>query len=347
MNSKFTITNKILCLTAEIAELVGSIKVTANLDKNPMLRRKNRIQTIHGSLAIEQNTLTIDQVTAVINGKAVIAPPKDIEEVKNAYEIYELLDTLNPYSIDDLLKAHGVMMRGLVNGAGDFRDRPVGVVDSRSGEVIHLGTLPAYVPETVDKLMKWLEQSELHPLIKSSIFHYEFELIHPFLDGNGRCGRLWHTLILSKWNSIFAWLPVESMIYRFQEKYYNVINQCNEKCDSTEFVEFMLEIIKSVLAESVESSKKVAIDADVVAIDAKKVAIGEQIALLKGRTRGNVQRIFDEFGTDLIFGRKDVSIVCDISYSAAGKVIVKMKEHKLITDVKGSGKGKYKFEKSI
>lgn len=257
MNSDFTITNKILCLVAEIAELIGAVKVTASLDKNPTLRRKNRIQTIHGSLAIEQNTLTIDQVTAVINGKAVIAPPKDIEEVKNAFEIYELLDTLNPFSIDDLLKAHGVMMRGLVSGAGEFRDRAVGVVDSQSGEVIHLGTLPAYVPETVAKLMRWLEESDLHPLIKSCIFHYEFELIHPFLDGNGRCVRLWHTLILSKWNSLFAWLPIESMVYRYQQEYYDTINRCNEKCDSTDFVEFMLEIIKTVLEETIDKNTEI------------------------------------------------------------------------------------------
>lgn len=249
--SDFTITNKILCLVAEIAEIIGSVKVTSDWSKNPTLRRKNRIQTIYGSLAIEQNTLTIDQVTAVINGKAVIAPPKDIEEVKNAFEIYEVLDTLNPYSVEDLLKAHGVMMRGLISDAGEFRRRPVGVVDSKSGEVIHLGTLPAYVPETVEKLMNWLENSELHPLIKSCIFHFEFELIHPFLDGNGRCGRLWHTLILSKWNNLFAWLPVESMVHRYQQKYYDTINSCNEKCDSTEFVEFMLDIIKTVLEEAV------------------------------------------------------------------------------------------------
>ena len=137
MNTKFMITNNMLCDVAEIAELAGSIKATSVFDKNPTLRRKNRIHTIYGSLAIEQNTLSIDQVTAVINGRTVIAPPKDIEEVKNAFEIYELLDLLNPYSVDDLLKAHSIMMRGLISDAGNFRQRPVGVVDSKSGEVIH------------------------------------------------------------------------------------------------------------------------------------------------------------------------------------------------------------------
>ncbi len=343
MSPKYTITEKILAYTAEVAELISLIKVTAELGRNPVLRRKNRIQTIHGSLAIEQNTLSVEQMTAVINGKAVIAPPKDIEEVKNAFEIYELLDTLNPYSIDDLLKAHGVMMRGLVNGAGDFRQKPVGVVDSKSGEVIHIGTLPTYVPEAVDNLLKWTEKSSLHPLVKSCVFHYEFELIHPFLDGNGRCGRLWHTLILSKWNPIFAWLPIESMIYRFQEEYYETINQCNEVCDSTAFTEFMLKIIKLVLTETVETSKKVAIEDKKVAIEDEKVAIEQQIASIKGRKKDNFQRIFSEFGIDGIFGRKDISELCGISYAAAGKIIVRLKENELINDVKGSGKGKYRF----
>ena len=254
MKPKFSITNHILSYVAEIAELIGAIKETTSFDKNPVLRRKNRIQTIHGSLSIEQNTLTVEQVTAVLNGKRVIAPPKDIEEVKNAFEIYELLDTLDPYSVDDLLKAHGVMMRGLIDGAGDFRQSSVGVADSKTGEIIHFGTLPKYVPDAVYNLMEWAKSSDIHPLVKACVFHYEFELIHPFLDGNGRCGRLWHTLILSKWNPIFAWLPVESMVYRHQEEYYGAINKCNSMGDSTAFIEFMLDIIKSVLTEAREAT---------------------------------------------------------------------------------------------
>lgn len=254
MNPKFSITNKILGSVADIAELIGLMSSTAELDKNLILRRKNRIQTIHGSLSIEQNTLTVEQVTAVINGKRVIAPPKDIEEVKNAFEIYEILDTLDPYSVDDLLKAHGVMMRSLVDGAGDFRQKPVGVADSNTGKIIHFGTLPAYVPEAVYNLMDWTKNSDLHPLVKSCVFHYEFELIHPFLDGNGRCGRLWHTLILSKWNPMFAWLPVESMVYRHQQEYYDAINKCNDACDSTLFIEFMLDMIRSTLIEATETT---------------------------------------------------------------------------------------------
>lgn len=250
----FTITNGMIEKIAEIAELTGRISAVSQLYKNPTLRQKNRIRTIYSSLAIEQNILTVEQVTAVLNGKHVLAPPKDIEEVKNAYEIYEILDKLDMYSIDDLLKAHGIMMKGLINEAGEFRSNPVGVVDSKTREVIHFGTLPQYVPELVDKLLMWLKQTDVHPLIKSCVFHYEFELIHPFSDGNGRIGRLWHTLILSKWNSLFAWLPIESMIHKRQQQYYNAINYCNNACESTAFIEFMLEAIRDILLEAIETT---------------------------------------------------------------------------------------------
>ena len=222
---------------------------------NPTLRRTNRIQTIYSSLAIEQNTLHIEQVTAVLSGKRVIASPKDIAEVQNAYEIYDNMDKLNPYSIDDLLKAHSVMERGLLNEAGEFRSRPVGVADSE-GNILHFGTLPQYVPKLVQELLEWTEKSEIHLLIKSCVFHYEFELIHPFADGNGRMGRLWHTLLLSKWNPIFAWLPIESIIHDNQSEYYNAINISNNNGKSTVFIEFMLSVIKQALQESINDKPK-------------------------------------------------------------------------------------------
>ena len=248
-NPPFEVDNKVLTLVADVAELAGKVMVSSAIDKNPRLRRENRIKTIHGSLAIEHNTLTVEQVTAVLNGKPVLAPPKDIEEVKNAFEIYELLDTLNPCNVDDLLKAHSVLMRGLVEEAGAFRTKPVGVVDSQSGEIVHFGALPGVVPSLTTELLEWIENSEAHPLIKACVFHYEFEVIHPFLDGNGRLGRLWHTLILSKWNPIFAYIPIESMIYKNQQRYYSVINECDQKADSTDFIIFMLEIIKQTLMD--------------------------------------------------------------------------------------------------
>ncbi|MCI6362873.1 Fic family protein [Intestinimonas butyriciproducens] len=249
----FEITNQIIDYVAEIAELVGRLTVASPLSTSPTLRRANRIRTIHGSLAIEQNTLSLEQVTAVLNGKQVLAPPKDIAEVKNAYEIYERLDELDPYSVDDLLTAHGIMTGGLVEESGTFRTRPVGVVDSE-GHVLHFGTLPQYVPDLVMELLDWTETSEVHMLIRSCVFHYEFELIHPFADGNGRVGRLWHTLLLSKWNPAFAWLPVESIIHDCQQEYYTAINASNDAGESTVFIEFMLSAIKASLIDAINTS---------------------------------------------------------------------------------------------
>jgi len=252
-NPPFQITNTILDSVIEIAELVGKLTSTNQLSANPTLRRTNRIRTIHGSLAIEQNTLSLEQVTAVLNGKRVLAPPKDIAEVKNAYEIYERLDELDPYSVDDLLTAHGIMTRGLVEESGCFRSRPVGIVDQQ-GNILHFGTLPDYVPGLVADLLEWTKTTDVHMLIRSCVFHYELELIHPFADGNGRVGRLWHTLLLSKWNPAFAWLPVESMIHANQQEYYNAINASNNAGESTIFIEFMLSIIKASLIDAIKTS---------------------------------------------------------------------------------------------
>ncbi len=246
----FEITNTIIHEVAEIAELVGKLTSTNQLSANPTLRRANRIRTIHGSLAIEQNTLSLEQITAVLNGRQVLAPPKDIVEVKNAYEIYERLDELDPYSVDDLLTAHRIMTRGLVEESGVFRSRPVGVID-KEGHVLHFGTLPQYVPNLVMELLGWVKDSDIHMLICSCVFHYELELIHPFADGNGRIGRLWHTLLLSRWNPAFAWLPVESMIHARQPEYYAAINASNDAGESTVFIEFMLSTIKASLIDAI------------------------------------------------------------------------------------------------
>lgn len=250
----FQITEEILNKVTEISQLVGQVSVSSNLSSNPTLRRTNRINTIYSSLAIEQNTLSIEQVTAVISGKRVIAPPKDITEVKNAYEIYEHLNELNPYSVDSLLFAHSIMMRDLVSESGAFRSKPVGVVDSK-GNVLHFGTLPRYVPDLIADLLEWIENSELPMLIKSCVFHYEFEVIHPFADGNGRIGRLWHTLLLSKWNPIFAWIPVESIIHDRQDEYYRAINTSNNTTESTAFIEFMMSAIEEALLEVSQGGK--------------------------------------------------------------------------------------------
>ena len=253
LSPPFKITNEILNFIYEIGELVGKISAEKEFEKNLTLRRENRIKTIYSSLAIEQNTLTLEQVTDVINGKRVLAPPKDIKEVQNAYEIYERLDELNENSVKDLLLAHKIMTSELIKESGRFRSKNAGVY--QGDKLIHMGTLPEYIPELINNLFLWLKNSKEHPLIKAAVFHYEFEFIHPFQDGNGRIGRLWHSLILSKWKKIFAWLPVESLVQKYQKEYYIAINNSNRNGESTEFILFMLRIINETLIELIETEK--------------------------------------------------------------------------------------------
>lgn len=250
----FSMTEEITNLIIEIGELVGIVSYNDTLTMNPILRRENRIKTIQSSLAIEQNTLTLEQVSDVIEGKRVLAPPQDIHEVKNAYEAYEQVSHFDPYSINDLLDAHKIMMSGLVKDAGSFRSQGVGVY--AGNQLIHAGTPPKYIHELMYSLFDWLQKSALHPLVKSCIFHYEFEFIHPFSDGNGRTGRLWHSLLLQKWKPFFAWLPIETLIKDRQQDYYTALNDSNSSGESTIFVTFMLHIIKDSLHELEESSRR-------------------------------------------------------------------------------------------
>ena len=253
LSPPFKITNEILNFIYEIGELVGKISAEKEFEKNLTLRRENRIKTIYSSLAIEQNTLTLEQVTDVINGKRVLAPLKDIKEVQNAYEIYERIDELDENSVNDLLLAHKIMTSELIKESGRFRCKNAGVY--QGDKLIHMGTLPEYIPELINNLFLWLKNSKEHPLIKTAVFHYEFEFIHPFQDGNGRIGRLWHSLILSKWKKIFAWLPIESLVQKYQKEYYIAINNSNRNGESTEFILFMLRIINETLIELVENKK--------------------------------------------------------------------------------------------
>lgn len=243
----FEITAEISALSLEIAEMVGSLSPASDLAASPTLHRQLRIRTIHSSLAIEQNTLTEEQVTAVLDGRRVLGPPDDIREVQNAKRAYDLLDELNPLSLDDLLRAHGTMMAELAKDAGRFRSRNAGVYDER-GTLIHAGTPATYVPEVMAELFAWLKRTEVPPLIASCVFHYEFEFVHPFSDGNGRTGRLWHALLLARWRPILAWLPVESMIRQRQADYYAALNASNADGASTRFITFMLQVIRDVMA---------------------------------------------------------------------------------------------------
>lgn len=247
----FTNTNKITNLVAEISTLTGQIIIISDLTDALHLRRQNRIKTIQSSLAIENNTLSIEQVTAVLNGKTVLAPPNEILEVVNAGKAYDLMASLNPFSIDDLLKAHGQMMEGLRIDAGNFRTGGVGVV--RGDKVIHLAPPADLVWPHMKNLFDWVKETDLHPLISSSIFHYEFEFIHPFSDGNGRMGRYWQSLLLSHWKSIFAWLPIEVVVKNQQNEYYQALQKAQSLADDAVFVEFMLNAILASLQEQYQS----------------------------------------------------------------------------------------------
>lgn len=240
-------TDKMTYLIAEICEQIGRITVLQEGTISPHLRRENRIRTIHSSLAIEHNSLSLDQVTAILNGKRVLGNPNEIKEVQNAYEAYELMLSLDPSSIDDLLKAHRLMMNGLVPENGRFRSGNVGIFD---GDVlIHMAPPAEFVPEHIHNLFSWYRNSTLHPLIKSSVFHYEFEFIHPFSDGNGRIGRMWHSLLLGKWKELFFWLPMEELIQSRQKEYYDALGAADAQSDSSGFVELMLDIINESLRE--------------------------------------------------------------------------------------------------
>lgn len=298
----FRMTEEITNLIVEIGQYVGSITTYESMHRNPVLRRENRIKSIYSSLAIEQNTLSLDQVSDVINGKRVLGPPEDIREVKNAYEAYEHVSELDPYSVKNLLYAHKLMTEGLVKEAGRFRS---GNVDVYAGDrLIHAGTPARYVPELVSQLMTWLKESKYHPLVKSCIFHYEFEFIHPFADGNGRTGRLWQSLILRKWNELFAWLPVETLVHENQEEYYRVLQKADNAGDSTEFVEFMLGMIRNALKELRDNQNKGVNEANVEANEANREAneakngtIENQILrLIRANPKISQTRIAEELG---------------------------------------------------
>lgn len=281
----FQMTEEITNLIVEIGEYVGSVTTYESMHQNPVLRRESRIRSIYSSLAIEQNTLSLNQVTDVIEGKRVIGPPQDIREVKNAYEAYERVSSLDPYSVKSLLYAHRLLMDGLVKEAGHFRSGNVGVYAGE--QLVHAGTPAKYVPDLMAQLMTWLKESGLHPLVKSCIFHYEFEYIHPFADGNGRTGRLWQSLILQNWKDIFAWLPVETLVHEHQEEYYDVLGRADKAGESTEFVEFMLRLIRDALKEISENQNRhVAINVvtNVVINEEKVLALLRQDGRLTAKT---------------------------------------------------------------
>ena len=252
----FNITNEMLTLVSSISEKVGKISVTSNMQSKPHLRKNNRIKSIHSSLKIEANSLTIGQVRDVINGRAVLGEQKEIQEVKNAYTAYEKLSEINPFDINELKNFHAIMTRYLVAESGEFRKGEEGVF---SGDKCIFMAPPArMVSELMENLFNWLSccKDKVHPLIMAGVFHYEFVFIHPFSDGNGRMARLWHSAFLAKWNPIFEYIPIESQIEKFQDEYYNAIAKCHTEGSSNTFILFMLEQIDKILDKITEQMSK-------------------------------------------------------------------------------------------
>jgi Fic family protein len=247
-----------------IHALLERVKITEEQHGDVLrLRKLNRILSIHSSTAIEGNKLTFGQVADVINGVPVWGPPKDIKEVQNAWQAYNELENYNPWNVDDLLKAHAFMTSELIGESGAFRSVDVAVVRG-DGVVLHRGTSPASVPHQVNELLAWGEISEAHPLIKSSVVHFMLERIHPFRDGNGRIGRLWQTLVLSKWNSLFAWMPIETLVHYNQALYYKSLQDSNiDEVDCRPFIDFMLDSIENSLYRYVDIATETVADVGV------------------------------------------------------------------------------------
>jgi Fic family protein len=247
MKPPYQVTTKILEQIASIAEKIGEINA-AYLYKPPTeLRKKNRIKTIQSSLEIEGNSLSLDQVTAILDNKKVIAPKKDILEVKNAIKTYESLDSYNYTSLTSFCKAHATLMNGLIEKGGNIRTKSVGIL--KGSKVTHIAPPGDIVKSLVKELFDYLKKDKDLLLIKSCVFHYEIEFIHPFMDGNGRIGRLWQTLILNQYSPVFEFLPIESLIKAKQNDYYRILGESDNKGDSTGFIEFMLQIINESLEE--------------------------------------------------------------------------------------------------
>lgn len=272
----FTLTSEIVSLVADIAEKIGRLSAKPDFDMSLRLRRINRIRTITGSLAIEGNTLTEVQITAILDGKMVLAPPREVQEARNALAVYERLSEWNGLKEADLLAAHQQLMLGLLDYPGAYRQGGVGVM--AGDKVLHMAPPASRVPVLMTQLFDWLRTSREHPLIASSIFHYEFEFIHPFEDGNGRMGRLWQTLLLSCWQPAFAWLPVESLVHQQQAAYYKALSDSTAATDCAPFISFMLGCIHETVSRVVERTEtpvEMRVEAPV-----KKLKTPERILLL-------------------------------------------------------------------
>lgn len=260
MKPPYSITTRSLELVASISEKIGEIK-SAYLHRPPAeLRKRNRIRTIHSSLEIEGNTLTVEQITALLDNKRVLAPEKDITEVRNAIEVYNKLDTFKPYNLESLCSAHKILMSGLVDRPGLLRTSNVGIV--KGDQIAHIAPPSERIKPLITDLLKFAKSDKDLMLIKSCVFHYEFEFIHPFTDGNGRMGRLWQTVLLRQYNPVFEFLPIETIIKKRQAEYYDVLGRSDAAGNSTLFIEFMLSVINDSLEELLQGQNVTLSSAD-------------------------------------------------------------------------------------
>jgi len=246
----FTINSEMLSIVSSIMEKIGKIDSFNNLSKYPVLRKQNRIKSIHSSCAIEANSLSLEQVNAVINGQQVVGPLKDVIEVQNAIAAYQKIELINPLSEKDLKDIHYLFEQNILRSPGQYRSGNEGVSDE-NGNVVFVAPPPTMVPSLMSNLFEWISQEykNVSPLILSSIFHYEFVFIHPFEDGNGRTARFWQNALLGKWKSIFYWLPIENQIYKYQNDYYKAISLSHVEGNSNAFITFMLKMIDQTLDE--------------------------------------------------------------------------------------------------
>jgi len=321
MKPPYQITGKILSLVASISEKIGEVN-SAHLSKpSPELRKRNRIKTIHSSLEIEGNTLTIEQITAIIENKRVIGPKKDILEVQNAIAVYDYIDKLDAYSFKSFCKAHSILMEGLIESAGRLRNKSVGIV--KGSEIAHIAPQREMLQPLMNDLFDYLKNGEDLILIKSCVFHYELEFIHPFIDGNGRMGRLWQTLILKNKYPVFEFLPIETVIKEKQEKYYDALGKSDNTGESTLFIEFMLGVIK----ESLE---------DLLSVQNVSLTNNDRINLFKSEiknkyfTRKEYLRNFKDFK--------------DISSATASRDLKFAVENELIEKIGDKNTSKYKYK---
>ena len=316
----FTLSAKAVGMIADISAQMERFAIRLEQSDGLLLRKANRIKTIHSSLAIEGNTLLESEVADILNGKTVVAPIREIQEVKNAIRVYEEYEKLNPFSLDDLLHAHGLMMSALTDDAGHFRKGGVGVY-SETG-LVHMAPPAERVYPLMCDLFDWLKNADDHLLVRSCVFHYEFEFIHPFVDGNGRMGRLWQSLILGRWNPAFAHLPVENMVYANQQAYYDAIAQSNKQGDCSPFIDFMLGEIQN----AVHSHKGEPLNAPANASANAPVKLSKTQTAIIDNLKSNPRTTYDELAA--IIGVDRSTIMRNIAVLKEKNILERVGEDK-------------------